>query len=100
MKPGGFWPHLALLGVSLPAVLGWMDQGAGRSPNVVLGESQAEVWSRNYQHDISYRLLLCVTVSECLILDQLDHCANSNCSPFPGSGQEETRGIVTGGLWL
>ncbi|XP_076792976.1 follistatin-related protein 4 [Arvicanthis niloticus] len=42
MKPGGFWPHLALLGVSLPAVLGWMDQGASRSPNVVLGESQAE----------------------------------------------------------
>ncbi|XP_052613826.1 follistatin-related protein 4 isoform X2 [Peromyscus californicus insignis] len=42
MKPGGFWPHLALLGVSLPAVLGWMDHGASRSPNVVLGESQAE----------------------------------------------------------
>ncbi|XP_050013742.1 follistatin-related protein 4 [Alexandromys fortis] len=42
MKPGGFWPHLALLGVSLPAVLGWMDLGASRSPNVVLRESQAE----------------------------------------------------------
>ncbi|XP_036053724.1 follistatin-related protein 4 [Onychomys torridus] len=42
MKPGGFWPHLALLGVSLPVVLGWMDHGASRSPDVVLGESQAE----------------------------------------------------------
>ncbi|XP_029410058.1 follistatin-related protein 4 isoform X2 [Nannospalax galili] len=42
MKPGGFWPHLALLGVSLPAVLGWMDQGTGRNQNVVLGKSQAE----------------------------------------------------------
>ncbi|XP_051036681.1 follistatin-related protein 4 [Phodopus roborovskii] len=42
MKPGGFWPHLALLGVSLPAVLGWMDHGASTSPNVVLRESQAE----------------------------------------------------------
>ncbi|XP_035303277.1 follistatin-related protein 4 isoform X1 [Cricetulus griseus] len=42
MKPGGFWPHLALLGVSLPAVLGWMDHGASRSPNVVLQESKAE----------------------------------------------------------
>lgn len=57
MKPGGFWPHLALLGVSLPAVLGWMDLGASRSPNVVLRESQAEVRS-------AYRLLFNVTVSD------------------------------------
>ncbi|XP_052053322.1 follistatin-related protein 4 isoform X2 [Apodemus sylvaticus] len=41
MKPG-FWPHLALLGVSLPAVLGWMDRGANGSPNAVVGESRAE----------------------------------------------------------
>ncbi|XP_013363885.1 PREDICTED: follistatin-related protein 4 isoform X2 [Chinchilla lanigera] len=42
MKPGGFWLHLALLGVSLPAALGWMDPGTRRGLNASGGESQAE----------------------------------------------------------
>lgn len=49
MKPGGFWPHLALLGVSLPAVLGWMDQGPGRSLDVVLGESPQAEETRGFE---------------------------------------------------
>nr|XP_004666570.2 follistatin-related protein 4 isoform X2 [Jaculus jaculus] len=42
MNLGCLWLRLMLLGVSLPTVLGWMDQGAGRSPDVAPGESQAE----------------------------------------------------------
>nr|XP_036860286.1 follistatin-related protein 4 [Manis javanica] len=42
MKPGYFWLHLALLGASLPAALGWMDPGTSRGLNMGVGESQAE----------------------------------------------------------
>lgn len=101
MKPGGFWPHLALLGVSLPAVLGWMDLGDNRSPNVVLRESQAEVWSGNYLHDVSYRLLFNIIVSDfsptCRSVVPL--CKFKLHSNF-GKGREEATGIVVvGGLW-
>lgn len=101
MKPGGFWPHLALLGVSLPAVLGWMDLGASRSPNVVLRESQAEVWSGNYRHDVSYRLLFNIIVSDfsptCRSVVPL--CKFKLHSYF-GKGREEATGIlIAGGPW-
>ncbi|XP_023568871.1 follistatin-related protein 4 [Octodon degus] len=42
MKPGGFWLCLTLLGVSLPAALGWTDVGTGRGLNASGRESQAE----------------------------------------------------------
>ncbi|XP_066134423.1 follistatin-related protein 4 isoform X2 [Saccopteryx bilineata] len=42
MKPGHIWLHLALLGASLPAALGWMDPGASRGLAVSVEESQAE----------------------------------------------------------
>nr|XP_036871941.1 follistatin-related protein 4 [Manis javanica] len=42
VKLGYFWLHLALLGASLPAVLGWMDPGTSRGLNMGVGESQAE----------------------------------------------------------
>ncbi|XP_077624755.1 follistatin-related protein 4 isoform X2 [Crocuta crocuta] len=42
MKPGHLWLHLALLGVSLPAVLGWMDPGTSQGLNMGVGNSQAE----------------------------------------------------------
>nr|XP_036875947.1 collagen alpha-1(I) chain-like [Manis javanica] len=48
MKPGYFWLHLALLGASLPAVLGWMDPGTSRGLNMGVGESQAEE-SRSFE---------------------------------------------------
>ncbi|KAM6150351.1 follistatin-related protein 4 [Erethizon dorsatum] len=48
MKPGGFWLHLTLLGVSLPAALGWMDPGTSRGLNASGGESQAEE-SRSFE---------------------------------------------------
>ncbi|XP_021096961.1 follistatin-related protein 4 isoform X2 [Heterocephalus glaber] len=48
MKPGGFWLHLTVLGVSLPAALGWMDPGTSRGLNVSSGESQAEE-SRSFE---------------------------------------------------
>lgn len=47
MKPGGFWLHLTLLGVSLPAALGWPDPGTSRSLNASGGEFQAEVQSND-----------------------------------------------------
>lgn len=87
MKPGGFWPHLALLGVSLPAVLGWMDLGASRSPNVVLRESQAEVRS-------AYRLLFNVIVSDFspICRSVVPLCKFKLHSNF-GEGREEATGI-------
>uniref|UniRef100_A0A8C0WZY8 Follistatin-related protein 4 n=1 Tax=Castor canadensis TaxID=51338 RepID=A0A8C0WZY8_CASCN len=48
MQPGGFWLHLMLLGISLPAALGWMDPETSRGLNLVLGESQAEE-SRSFE---------------------------------------------------
>ncbi|KAM9253943.1 follistatin-related protein 4 isoform 2-T2 [Dugong dugon] len=48
MKPGGIWLHLALLGASLLAVLGWMDPGTSRDLNVGVEESQAEE-SRSFE---------------------------------------------------
>ncbi|KAM5217250.1 follistatin-related protein 4 isoform 1-T4 [Hipposideros larvatus] len=48
MKPGHVWLHLALLGASLPAVLGWMDPGTSRGPNVGVEELQAEE-SRSFE---------------------------------------------------
>ncbi|XP_073077660.1 follistatin-related protein 4 isoform X1 [Manis javanica] len=48
MKPGYFWLHLALLGASLPAALGWMDPGTSRGLNMGVGESQAEE-SRSFE---------------------------------------------------
>ncbi|XP_063086694.1 follistatin-related protein 4 isoform X2 [Cavia porcellus] len=48
MKPGGFWLHLTLLGVSLPAALGWPDPGTSRSLNASGGEFQAE-GSRSFE---------------------------------------------------
>ncbi|XP_073077671.1 uncharacterized protein [Manis javanica] len=46
VKLGYFWLHLALLGASLPAVLGWMDPGTSRGLNMGVGESQAEIGHR------------------------------------------------------
>ncbi|XP_066244157.1 follistatin-related protein 4 isoform X2 [Saccopteryx leptura] len=48
MKPGHIWLHLALLGASLPAALGWMDPGASRGLAVSVEESQAEE-SRSFE---------------------------------------------------
>ncbi|XP_049728348.1 follistatin-related protein 4 [Elephas maximus indicus] len=48
MKPGGLWLHLALLGASLPAVLGWMDPETSRDLNVGVEESQTEE-SRSFE---------------------------------------------------
>uniref|UniRef100_A0A673SWL1 Follistatin like 4 n=1 Tax=Suricata suricatta TaxID=37032 RepID=A0A673SWL1_SURSU len=48
MKPGHLWLHLALLGVSLPAVLGWMDPGTSQGLNMGVGDSQAEE-SRSFE---------------------------------------------------
>ncbi|XP_019497703.1 PREDICTED: follistatin-related protein 4 [Hipposideros armiger] len=48
MKTGHVWLHLALLGASLPAVLGWMDPGTSRGPNVGVEELQAEE-SRSFE---------------------------------------------------
>lgn len=43
MKPVYIWLHLALLGASLLAVLGWTDPGSSRGLNVGMEDSQAEV---------------------------------------------------------
>ncbi|KAM8764963.1 follistatin-related protein 4 isoform 2-T2 [Rhynchonycteris naso] len=48
MKPGHIWLHLALLGASLPAALGWTDSGASRGLAVGVEESQAEE-SRSFE---------------------------------------------------
>ncbi|XP_037657828.1 follistatin-related protein 4 isoform X2 [Choloepus didactylus] len=48
MKPGGFWLHLALLGASLPAALGWMDPGTSRGLNARVGELHVEE-SRSFE---------------------------------------------------
>ncbi|XP_016053048.1 PREDICTED: follistatin-related protein 4 [Miniopterus natalensis] len=48
MRPGHIWLHLALLGASLPAALGWTDPGTRRGPSVGVEESQAEE-SRNFE---------------------------------------------------
>ncbi|XP_032952635.1 follistatin-related protein 4 isoform X2 [Rhinolophus ferrumequinum] len=48
MKPGHVWLHLALLGASLPAVLGWTDPGTSRGLNVAVEESRAEE-SRSFE---------------------------------------------------
>ncbi|XP_036170084.1 follistatin-related protein 4 [Myotis myotis] len=42
MKPGHVWLHLALLGASLRAALGWTEPGTSRGPSVGVEESQAE----------------------------------------------------------
>ncbi|XP_047412945.1 follistatin-related protein 4 [Sciurus carolinensis] len=48
MKPGSFWLHFTLLGVSLPAALGWLDPGTSRNLNVAVRESQVEE-SRSFE---------------------------------------------------
>ncbi|XP_026932502.1 follistatin-related protein 4 isoform X2 [Acinonyx jubatus] len=48
MKPGHLWLHLMLLGVSLPAALGWMDPGTSKGLNMGVGDSQAEE-SRSFE---------------------------------------------------
>ncbi|XP_054550377.1 follistatin-related protein 4 isoform X2 [Talpa occidentalis] len=48
MKLEGFWLHLALLGASLLAALGWMDPGTSRGLNEGMRESQAEE-SRSFE---------------------------------------------------
>ncbi|KAM5298879.1 follistatin-related protein 4 [Ctenodactylus gundi] len=71
MKPGGFWLHLTLLGISLPAALGWIDLGTSRAPTAGVGQPQAEE-SRSFE----------ITRREGLPSHGLlDSCKKKLCSP-------------------